>query len=101
MSKVSDLEDGSNCPDWTAFLGKYMAVGAGATVGGTTNRSRPRAGFGMWGAGASVSISQFGSVNTGIEAPQANTIGRDLSITGSIGVTFVQVIETKECCAKP
>ena len=95
-----DLDDGSNCPNPSAFEGFYMSAAAGVTVGpGLPKLANP--GFGRTGIGASISASKFGSV-TSISTPQHQTavLGRDASITGSVGWDYVKVLHESSCCAK-
>ena len=95
-----DLDDGSNCPNPSAFEGFYMSAAAGVTVGpGLPKLANP--GFGRTGIGASISASKFGSV-TSISTPQHQTavLGRDASITGSVGWDYVKVLDESSCCAK-
>ncbi|GIK26189.1 MAG: hypothetical protein BroJett006_24350 [Betaproteobacteria bacterium] len=97
ISNVS-FDDGASCPDPTAFLGPYLSANAGATFGAVPSKANPRAGFGHPGIGASVGISRYGGITSSIESPLGTTIGRDLSASGSIGLTFINVIEVKSCC---
>jgi len=106
ISEVT-LDDGSACPDPTAFMGGYGSVSAGGTVNALPMRGGSIVGIGARGpgVGASVGISRFGDVSQPVTFNSARdvaspVIGRDLSITAVAGVTIVNVISVSDCCGK-
>jgi RHS repeat-associated protein len=92
------FDDGESCPDPTAFLGAYLSANAGATFGAIPIRSNPRVGIGLPGIGVSAGVSRYGQVTSSVTSPVGTAIGRDLSVSGSIGVTFTNVLQVKSCC---
>ena len=93
-----EFDDGERCPVPGAFVGEFLSASAGATFGAVSLRSNPRAGFGLPGIGVGVSSSRAGDVLQNFPSQPGTVVGRDLSITGSVGLTFMNVLEEKQCC---
>lgn len=99
VSSVS-FDDGEACPDPTAFLGAYLSASAGATLGVNPLQKVPMPGYGRPGVGANIGVSRYGNVTSSISSPVSATVGVERSIVGSTGLTFMNVIEVKQCCER-
>jgi hypothetical protein len=99
---ISDVsfDDGEACPTPTNFLGGYLSASAGFTFGAIPLKTMPKVGVGLPGIGISAGLSKFGQVRQDIGSFQGTTVGRDASVTGSLGVTFMNVLDRKPCCSK-
>ena len=92
------FDDGESCPVPGAFVGGFLSVSAGVTFGAIPLKSNPIIGFGLPGFGAGASLSKAGDVIQDFGSAGGMIVGKDKSITGSAGLTFVNVLEEESCC---
>lgn len=109
FTRTPVLDDGSRCPNPSAFLGVHLAASAGISYGGYPLRPGPNTpisplGFGKFGFAGSIGVSTYGSVTPDyFENPNmllSSGFGIDRSLSGAIGGSLVNVLETKNCCDK-
>ena len=96
----ASFEDGQACPDANGFNGKFLSSAAGLTFGAVPfPYPYTRIGFGKPGIGVGLGIVRLGS-NTSDPFPPGPIIGRDASISGTIGSSTVTSVRTKDCECK-
>jgi hypothetical protein len=99
LSDVS-FDDGSASANPSAFGGWYKSVGAGITFGAIPIKPIASVGFGRPGIGVSQGIGQFGGVTSDVSATPSTVVGRDFSVSGTIGSSTVVFSESKDCTCK-
>jgi hypothetical protein len=101
-ANISDVsfDDGQASANPNAFDGWYKSVGAGVTAGGVPIKSAPSVGLGKPGIGISQGIGKFGGETSGVSSTPSTVVGRDFSISGTIGSARVAFAESKDCVCK-
>jgi len=91
------FDDGNACPDASGFDGKFLSVSAGLTFGAVPfPYPYTRIGFGKPGIGVGLGVVRLGR-NTSDPFPPSPIVGRDASISGTIGSSTVTSVRTKDC----
>lgn len=93
------FKDPWQCPDANALGGLYLTVGAGISFGAIPSPLNPRMGLGRPGIGVSVSYTQMGDA-IAIGWPPGYTVGRDKSVSATLGSATVTDFHVKDCCNK-
>lgn len=99
---VSDVifDDGAASANPNVFNGWYKGVGAGITFGAIPIKSAPSVGLGKPGIGVSQGIGRFGGVTSDFSPAPSTVVGRDFSVSGTIGSATATFAESKECTCK-
>lgn len=97
FSNVS-FDDGQACPDPNGFSGIFLSSAAGLSFGAIPlPYPYTRIGFGQPGVGVGLGIVRLGN-NASDPFPPGPIIGRDASISGTIGSSTVTSVSVKDCC---
>jgi len=94
------FDDGKSCPDPLGFNGVFLSASAGLTFGAIPfPYPYTRIGFGKPGIGVGVGIVRLGR-NASDPFPPSPLVGRDASVSGTIGTSTVTSIQSKDCGCK-
>lgn len=99
---ISDIsfDDGQASANPNAFSGWYKGVSAGTTFGAIPIKPAPSIGLGKPGIGLSQGIGRFGGMTSSFSPTPSTVVGRDHSISGTIGSSIVTFAEWKDCDCK-
>ena len=95
----ASFNDPWQCPDANSLEGLFLTGAAGISFGAIPNPNNPRIGTGLPGLGGSVSYTQMGDAIS-IGWPPGYTVGRDKSISATLGSATVTSSKVTSCCGK-
>lgn len=87
------------CPDAISLEGLFLTGAAGISFDAIPNPNNPRIGTGLPGLGGSVSYTQMGDAIS-IGWPPGYTVGRDKSVSATLGSATVTSSKVTSCCGK-
>ena len=87
------------CPDENSLSGLFLTGAAGISFGAIPNPNNPRIGTGLPGLGLGASYTQMGDAIS-IGWPPGYSVGRDKSISATLGSATVMGVKVKSCCNK-
>lgn len=93
------FNDPWQCPDANSLSGLFLTAAAGISFGAIPNPNNPRIGPGLPGLGVGVSYTQMGDAIS-IGWPPGYTVGRDKSVSATLGSATVTSSKVTSCCGK-